>query len=132
MKQLVAFQPPHLDGRWQFCFLGSNGGGPICGCAREEGHATREEAERHYYEATIARARVTTYEEPDVQRKCEDCGAFTTHRVGVHGDIYGHRDPVHVLCPAHAVGLGNGDVSPQMSRLREVVPFVAGIETWGS
>jgi len=132
MVHLTAFQPADLNGLWQFAFLGSRGGGPICGCDRSEGHSTREEAERHYYETTLARATCQTYDDPDTQQRCESCGEFTTHRVWIVGDIYGHRDPVHVLCPAHAVGLGNEQVSPQVGRLRELVPFIAGVEMWES
>lgn len=64
-------------------------------CAQhEDGHTTREEAERHFYEWTIARLGTVLLK--DAQRKCEICGAWTDG-----GLVPGSLGRVTVLCEDH-------------------------------
>lgn len=122
----TATQPPHLAGRWQYAMLTSRGGGPICGCARDDGHDTREAAERHYWETATATPHVHAWSDPDALRKCERCDDWTDLRISVR---VGHlHDNVHVLCGDHAAGLR--DASTRVDAVRELVPFGPGRESW--
>ena len=128
MNHLVAFQPPHLNGLWQFATLNSRGGGPICGCSLDEGHPTREEAERHHWETATNHAEPQSCEELDVQRPCARCAAWTTHRAitHVHDIDFEH----HVLCANCAAPLF--EPASRLEAVRELVPFVPGREIWAS
>lgn len=60
-----------------------------------DGHATQEEAERHFWEYEMALPRRVCLN-PEEQRKCEICGAWTQDRVRREGD---YRSDV--LCGDH-------------------------------
>jgi hypothetical protein len=122
MNHYTAFQPPHLDGQWQYAMLGKRGGGPICGC--EHDHATQEEAERHLYETALANAHVHSWETPDEQRKCEICDEWTTFKTVVR--LRHIHNDVHVLCTAHQVREGDSDA------VRAMIPFQPGVESFGT
>jgi hypothetical protein len=107
------------DGRWDFCC----GNRPVGYCAgfpstdnphgipfwdehiakceehrakfHEDGHATAEEAAACYLEHELD-FRLREWESRDAQRKCRECGEWTTHVVQVGGYS------IFVLCPEHA------------------------------
>jgi hypothetical protein len=125
VNHYVAVQPAHLNGRWQYGMINSRGGGgPICGCAWDEGHETREEAERHLYETYMVDHHVHLYVDEGEQRRCERCETWTQQRLTVR--LHHIHDNVHVLCERCV------PAEPDEAFLRELVPFRPGIESFGS
>ncbi len=127
MNHYTAMQPPHLNGRWQYVQLSRRGGGPICGCTIDEGHETREEAERHMWETYTALAYVHEFDDPLIQRRCEECTEWTTHRIIVR--VNHLHDDVHVLCSAHR---GQLDPDAALAWVRDLVPFQPNRESFGT
>lgn len=130
MNHYVATQPPHLNGRWQYAVLTSRGGGPICGCVLEDGHDTREDAERHLYETALANmVPPHQWREPEQLLRCEQCAEWTDVRVGVQ--VHHFASPgARVLCEVCAAPFF--DELRWSDAVRELVPFRPGVESWGT
>lgn len=79
------------------------------------GHATQEEAERHFYEHELAKLRES---KQDIKCRCEapDCGEWTQHTL--FSNLY---DAVY-LCDEHRTA----------EMFRQLHPFVPGREIWTS
>lgn len=78
------------------------------------GHATREEAERHFYDGELDRLRES--EHADQQFKCAVCGAWTTKALGTN-----YVGPVD-LCDEHRNREG----------FEQAYPFVPGMSITAS
>ena len=131
MNHYTAFQPPHLAGKWQFAMLARRGGGPVCGCGPDDGHATRQAAERHAYDTSIAHAHAHQWDDVDVRRRCahQGCDEWTNHRVHVRCWPY-HFDEVLGMCTTHSALLFAGET--RAAAIAELFPFKPGLESWGS
>lgn len=84
------------NGRWDWTVRNDDRIWRVAPCDdHEDGHATREEAERHHWEYEMARP-IRVFQDPDEQRKCEVCSAWTHDRVKQEGDWH-----QIVLCSEH-------------------------------
>ena len=128
MNHHTAFQPPHLHGRWQYALLSERGGGPVCGCAWDDGHETREAAERHAYGTTVAHIYVHQWDDPNERRQCF-CGEWTNHRVSFRGHPY-HIEAIRPVCLAHATPFFDDATRP--AAVEQMFPFRPGLESWSS
>lgn len=115
------------NGRWQYATLNKRGGGPICGCHGAEGHDTAEEAERHYYDTSLANLTLRTSTTPGEARPCHECGTWTDSAVSMpfHGPF--DKDSIP-CCPTHMP-----DTDDEARALAtKVSPFRAGMESYHS
>ena len=130
MNHYAAIQPPHPEGLWQYAQTSRRGGGPICGCPRDQGHATRTLAERHFYLTTVAGARPYVSIDPDVAHRCDQCGSWTPRSI-VTGLYHLDRAP-HRLCDVCVPDDVIADRWRARRLVRTLVPFVPGLESWGT
>lgn len=128
MNHDVAFQPSHLDGKWQYCSLNRRGGYVVCGCGRDDGHETREEAERHFYETSLEQMSMRDVRETRSAEHCEVCQDWTPKYIGSNdfGSWFGMA--MHWLCDEH---LPSTDEELR-DRVRTLWPFEPGRESWHS
>lgn len=104
------------DGRWDWTRMNDGriwASAPCSGHA--DGHATREEAERHYYDHRLETAR--EYEYPDVQRRCQLCEAWTQKSLGWPDG------PTYDLCDDHRNREG-------LARVYEFAPGLQIASSW--
>lgn len=116
---------PEHGGGWAFMQLNRREGAAIyCGCRWETpGHATAEEAERHFYE-TEGPGRGVRWATQTQASKCAICGEWTPEIL--HGG--GHLiDPSEDVCRTHFA-----DEAEAAAWLWEKHPFTPGIEIWAS
>jgi hypothetical protein len=108
------------DNRWDWTCMndGRIWKSPPC-TEHEDGHATEEEAQRHFYDHELSRLRETTTGD-DVRVKCEyqPCDGLTSH--GLVGIRY-FTTPIY-LCETHR----------NRSIVAKLYPFEEGIEIWAS
>lgn len=122
MNHYLAIQPTHLGGKWQYALTSSRGGGPVCGCDLNEGHETREEAERHHYDTSLASCepRITSSGQAEA---CTGCGEWTPRYVTGTGIF----STLHIPACESCVPADNQSLLDALTKAR---PFMPGIETF--
>lgn len=94
-------------GKWRFTVRNDDRIWPTGYCATCPGHATAEEAERHYYEYEMAET-VREGSLADMQRACEVCGAWTQGLLQLGDGLM----ESHILCDEHRNPAGLAQVRP--------------------
>lgn len=108
------------DGRWDWTRLNDGVVSRSGPCAKHgEGHVTKEEAERHFYDSELAKL-CETWSDGDVQYRCavSGCGQWTQVGLASHGYFV---TPTW-LCDRHR--------DPDM--IEKLHPFKPGLEIWAS
>ncbi len=89
-------------GKWHYTCSNSSGSSiyPVGACADHcPGHETPEAALRHYVEG-LAAGEIREREDPDEQKKCVKCAAWTQHRAMLWGVM--HPDEIAIcIAPDH-------------------------------
>lgn len=127
-RQMCRHGGMHPTGRWHVTY----GGGVVCGCATGESHATREEAELHYYETELAKLTLADFRKCSPAFRCVECtanGVELWTPWAISGNFYGpFVDHVFVCLDEHAP-MSDEDVREIMRRHE---PFRPGREMWVS
>lgn len=98
------YQPRQMQssGKWHYTCGNTSGTSvyPVGGCAHEcPGHATAEQATRHYIVWRAARE-IRERIDNDAAHKCEVCGEWTQNRAMFWGDIDARE---HAICQTHDI-----------------------------
>lgn len=102
------------DGRWDYTVRNDDRIWRTGYCAdHEDGHATKEEAEKHFYDYELDQP-FRIYEDINQQAKCVVCGEWTQNRVMLY-DGY----TTYILCKDHQT----------KEDLMKVRPFTPGMSS---